>query len=163
MDIELQKCAANLRIIFTAAGLSAFVVGGTLGSATAAPAPSSTSGSTSSTGTHATANMPVFRLIEGEKGSANPYTPAALNIPAGKKVVLEITDHLGGCALVTVFPGLGVNGGTVRARVPVGQTRRIVIRAPKAGRYRYHCSESMYFGEIVAHWPIVGESKIRNY
>lgn len=94
--------------------------------------------------------IPVFKLVEGAKGSADPYTPRVLMIPAGKKVALEITDNIGGCALVTVFPGLGVNGGTVCARVPVGQTRRIVVRAPKPGHYRYHCSENMFFGEVVA-------------
>lgn len=95
--------------------------------------------------------MPVFKLVEGAKGSPDPYTPRVLNIPAGQNVVLEITDHIGGCALVTIFPGLGVHGGIVRARVPVGQTRRVVIRATKSGQYRYHCSGNMYFGEIVAH------------
>lgn len=95
--------------------------------------------------------MPVFKLVEGAKGSPDPYTPRVLNIPSGRNVVLEITDHIGGCALVTIFPGLGVHGGMVRARVPVGQTRRVVIRAAKPGQYRYHCSGSMYFGEIVAH------------
>lgn len=94
--------------------------------------------------------MPVFKLVEGAKGSPDPYTPRVLGIPAGKTVALDITDHIGGCALVTVFPGLGVDGGTVRARVPVGQTRRVLIRAAKPGRYRYHCSESMFLGEIVA-------------
>jgi hypothetical protein len=94
--------------------------------------------------------LPVFRIIEGAKGAATAYSPAMLDIPADREVQLEITDNIGGCLLVTVFPRLGVNGGTVRARVPVGQTRRIVIRAPKPGRYRYHCSEDMYFGEIVA-------------
>lgn len=94
--------------------------------------------------------IPVFKLVEGAKGSPDPYTPRVLDIPAGKTVALDITDHIGGCALVTVFPGLGVDGGTVRARVPVGQTQRVLIRAAKPGRYRYHCSESMFFGEIVA-------------
>lgn len=94
--------------------------------------------------------MPAFSLIEGAKGSPNPYTPRVLKIPAGRKVALKITDHLGGCALVTVFPGLAPDGGDVRARVPVGQTRRVVIRAPKPGRYRYHCAGNMYYGIIEA-------------
>lgn len=94
--------------------------------------------------------MPVFKLVEGAKGSPDPYTPRVLDVPAGKKVALEITDNIGGCALVTVFPGLGADGSAVRASVPVGQTRRIVIFASKPGHYRYHCSENMFFGEIVA-------------
>ena len=94
--------------------------------------------------------LPVVRIIEGSPGSASPYTPAVLYIPARKDIALDLTDNIGGCGLVTIFPGLGVDGRTVRALVPVGQTRRIVLRAPKPGRYRYHCSENMFFGEIVA-------------
>ena len=95
-------------------------------------------------------STPVFKLVEGAKGSPDPYTPRVLNVPVGKKVALDITDNIGGCALVTVFPGLAPDGGDVRARVPVGQTKRVVILAAKPGKYRYHCSENMYFGEIVA-------------
>ncbi|TAN06686.1 MAG: hypothetical protein EPN38_07440 [Rhodanobacteraceae bacterium] len=98
----------------------------------------------------ATAPLPVFELVEGAKGSPYQYTPRSLTIPAGRKVALKITDHIGGCALVTDFPHLGPNSSTVQARVPVGQTRTVVIRAPKPGHYRYHCSENMYFGVIVA-------------
>ncbi|TAM50816.1 MAG: hypothetical protein EPN57_19940 [Paraburkholderia sp.] len=100
--------------------------------------------------TQASSAIPVFTIVEGQPGSADPYSPAVLDIPAGKPVALEITDNIGGCQLITVFPGLGTDGATILTRVPVGQRRRIVIRAPKPGRYRYHCSENMYFGEIVA-------------
>ncbi len=93
---------------------------------------------------------PVFRIVEGSPGSASPYTPAVLHIPTDRNVAIDLTDNIGGCGLVTVFPGLGTHGGAVRALVPVGQTRRIVIRAPKPGQYRYHCSENMFFGEIIA-------------
>lgn len=95
--------------------------------------------------------MSVFKIVEGAKGSPYPYSPRVLAIPANKKVALDITDNIGGCGLVTVFPGLGIDGGTVRARVPVGQTRRVAIFARSPGRYTYHCSENMFFGEIVAH------------
>lgn len=94
--------------------------------------------------------MPTFKLVVGAKGSPDPYTPRVLDIPAGKKDALDVTDNIGGCALVTIFPDLGPNGATVRASVPVGQTRRVVLLAAKPGRYRYHCSENMFFGEIVA-------------
>ena len=99
---------------------------------------------------HAAVAIPIFKIVEGAKGSADPYTPRVLEIPVGRTVALDITDHIGGCALVTVFPRLGVDGETVRARVPVGQTRRVLIRAAKPGRYRYHCAGEMYFGEILA-------------
>lgn len=85
--------------------------------------------------------FPVVRFIEGSPGSASPYTPAVLHIPADWNVAMDLTDNIGGCCgLVTVFPGLGVSGGTVRVLVPVGQTRQIVIRPPRLGRHRYHCS-----------------------
>lgn len=126
-------------------GLSVLLVTGVIHVACAASAPAAEGGR----GTAAN-SMPVFKLVEGAKGSPDPYTPRVLVIPAGRKVVLQITDQIGGCALTTVFPGLAPDGGTVRARVPVGQTRRIVIRAAKAGRYPYHCSGNMFFGEIIA-------------
>ncbi len=127
----------------------------TIGSPQGVNAAESTSASAASTAiaaraAAATAGVPVFKIVEGAKGSPDPYTPRVLEIPAGREVALDITDNIGGCALVTVFPGLGLNGRTVRARVPVGQTRRVLIRAAKAGRYRYHCGGDMYFGEIVA-------------
>ena len=96
------------------------------------------------------ADVPVFRITEGQPGSPYPYSPSTLHIPAGRVVAVELTDNLGGCGLVTVFPGLAVNGGDARARVPVGTTQRIYLKAPRPGRYRFHCSENMYFGTIIA-------------
>ncbi len=93
---------------------------------------------------------PVFKLIEGKAWSSYPYSPPVLHIPAGKTVALELTDNIGGCGLVTVFPHLGPQGKTVSIRVPVGDTKRILIHAPKPGKYVYHCSENMWYGEIVA-------------
>ncbi|WP_156782765.1 cupredoxin domain-containing protein [Acidihalobacter yilgarnensis] len=93
---------------------------------------------------------PVFKLIEGKAWSSYPYSPSVLHIPAGKTVALELTDNIGGCGLVTVFPHLGPQGETVSVRVPVGDTKRILIHAPKPGKYVYHCSENMWYGEIVA-------------
>lgn len=96
------------------------------------------------------AGAPVFHIVEGQPGSPYPYSPSTLHIPAGRIVAVELTDNLGGCGLVTVFPGLALDGGDARARVPVGTTRRIYLKAPRPGRYRFHCAENMYFGAIVA-------------
>lgn len=93
---------------------------------------------------------PRFRIIEGQAHSPNPYSPAVLTIPAGQVVAVSLTDYLGGCGLVTVFPRLAVHGGTARLRVPVGATQTIALRAPAPGRYVYHCASDMYFGTIVA-------------
>lgn len=132
-------------------GLSTFIVPGVVQYARADTAPASAGRQVSRTEIAAAdSSTPVFKLVEGQKASPDPYTPRVLVIPAGRTVILEITDHIGGCALVTIFPELAPDGGTVRARVPVGQTRRVVIRAAKPGQYRYHCSGNMFFGEIVA-------------
>lgn len=157
MHVRIQKRAAGQAwnrarsaSIFVGSFL-VLVLGGVIQSGNAATTPTSTARSTSNANAHATRDaLPVFKLIEGAKGSPDPYTPRVLHIPAGQRVALEITDNIGGCAMVTLFPGLGTDGKTVRARVPVGQTRRIIIRAAKPGRYRYHCAGHMYFGEIVA-------------
>ena len=93
---------------------------------------------------------PVFRIIEGKAHSVYPYSPTVLTIPAHRTIAVMVTDYLGGCGLVTVFPGLGAHGGTARLRVPIGQTRTVILHASKPGRYRYHCAGDMYFGTIVA-------------
>ncbi|MHB1515347.1 MAG: hypothetical protein ACYCVY_06470 [Acidiferrobacteraceae bacterium] len=100
--------------------------------------------------THISATL-VYHIVEGKSGSSYPYTPDVLRIPAGQVVAIKLTDYLGGCGLVTVFPRLAPGGGDARARVPVGTTGRVSIRAPRPGRYPFHCSGNMYFGTIVAH------------
>ncbi|WP_145930641.1 cupredoxin domain-containing protein [Acidihalobacter prosperus] len=122
--IRLAPAAASLLVVFALPAIAA------------ASAPSGTT--------------PVFKLIEGKAWSSYPYSPPVLHIPAGKTVALELTDNIGGCGLVTVFPHLGPQGKTVSIRVPVGDTKRILIHAPKPGKYVYHCSENMWYGEIVA-------------
>lgn len=97
-----------------------------------------------------TVAISAFKLVEGKAWSSYPYSPPVLHIPAGHLVTLELTDNVGGCGLVTVFPHLGPQGKTLSVRVPVGQTRRVLIKALKPGRYIYHCSEDMWYGEIVA-------------
>ena len=98
-------------------------------------------------------DTPRFRIIEGQAHSPNPYSPAVLTIPAQRVVAVSLTDYLGGCGLVTVFPKLAVPGGTARLRVPVGATQTIALRASAPGRYVYHCASNMYFGTIVAVSP----------
>ena len=93
---------------------------------------------------------PVFRIIEGKAHSVYPYSPNVLTIPARRVVTVVLTDNLGGCGLVTVFPRLAVHGGAARVRVPVGASRAVALRAPAPGRYPFHCAGDMYFGTIVA-------------
>lgn len=146
---RFRRRLSSCRYAAILAGLSTLIAGAVVQYAHAGATPAS-AGRQVSRAEVAAAGTPVFELVEGQKGSPDPYTPRVLVIPAGRTVILEITDHIGGCALVTIFPGLAPDGGTVRARVPVGQTRRVVIRAAKPGQYRYHCAGNMFFGEIVA-------------
>lgn len=133
------------------AGVAVFMAAGAVESSRAAGSvPSPGRPVVNSAAIAASDAMPTFELVVGAKGSPDPYTPRVLDIPAGQKIALDVTDNIGGCALVTIFPNLGPDGATVRASVPVGQTRRVVLLAAKPGRYRYHCSENMFFGEIVA-------------
>jgi Cupredoxin-like domain len=152
MSIAFRKLTfTRLFSAVIAASVSIFMAAGAVQTSDAADASISSGKPAASTDRHATIDvMPTFKLVVGAKGSPDPYTPRVLNIPAGKKIAVDVTDNIGGCALVTIFPDLGPDGATVRASVPVGQTRRVVLLAAKPGRYRYHCSENMFFGEIVA-------------
>lgn len=95
-------------------------------------------------------NTPAHTIVEGQAGYDYPYDPQVLHVKAGHPFVIHLTDHLGGCGLDTVFPGLGRGGTTVIENVPVGATRTIVLEAPHPGTYAYHCGSGMYFGKIVA-------------
>lgn len=140
------------RVLYAVASAAILMTAGAVDTSRAAgSAPSPGKPIMSSAAIATSEGMPTFKLVVGAKGSPDPYTPRVLNIPAGKKIAIDVTDNIGGCALVTIFPDLGPDGATIRASVPVGQTRRVVLLAAKPGRYRYHCSENMFFGEIVAH------------
>lgn len=96
------------------------------------------------------ARTPAYTIVEGQAGYDYPYDPRVLHVEAGHPFVIHLVDHLGGCGLDTVFPGLGRGGATVVENVPVGTTRTIVLDAPQRGTYTYHCGSDMYFGKIVA-------------
>ena len=95
-------------------------------------------------------NTPAYTIVEGQAGYDYPYDPQVLHVKAGRPFLIHLTDHLGGCGLDTVFPGLGRGGTTVIENVPVGATRTVVLDAPHPGTYAYHCGSAMYFGKIVA-------------
>lgn len=94
--------------------------------------------------------VPVFRLMEGAPHATHPYSPQVLTIPARRPVAVRLTDNLGGCGLVTVFPKLGPHGRSARVDVPIGATRLVELYAPRPGSYPYHCAGDMYFGVIKA-------------
>lgn len=75
--------------------------------------------------------------------------PRTFTIPVGRTVRLAISDHIGGCLLQTIFDGLGPSGEDVTVTVPVGATRIVALRAPRAGAYSFHCGSNTYSGTIV--------------
>ena len=93
---------------------------------------------------------PQYQIIEGQQGYPYPYDPVNLTVPAGKTVIIALTDNLGGCGLETIFVGLGVHGGNVVANVPVGSTKYVEVFATSPGIYSYHCGADMYYGNIIA-------------
>lgn len=86
----------------------------------------------------------------GAPHATHPYSPQVLTIPARRPVAVRLTDNLGGCGLVTVFPKLGPHGRSARVDVPIGATRLVELYAPRPGSYPYHCAGDMYFGVIKA-------------
>jgi len=99
---------------------------------------------------HTSSAQPVVtrQLVEGK--GAYPYVPRTLTIPVGQPIRLTVTDHIGGCLLHTVFEGLGPSGHDIEIAVPVGATRVVTLRAPRPGRYAFHCGSDMYSGTIIA-------------
>jgi|BEDMetMinimDraft_1075159.scaffolds.fasta_scaffold01176_3 hypothetical protein len=93
---------------------------------------------------------PVYHIVEGQPGYPYAYYPDNLTIPADRIVVIALTDNLGGCALETIFQGLGVHGGNAVVNVPVGATKYVEIFAPTPGTYIFHCGAYMSYGYITA-------------
>ncbi len=93
---------------------------------------------------------PVYHIVEGEPDYPYVYYPDNITVPAGKIVIISLTDNVGGCALETIFQGLGVHGGNAVVNVPVGATKYIEILAPTPGTYVFHCGADMYYGYIRA-------------
>ena len=97
-----------------------------------------------------THGAPVYQVVEGQAGYDYPYDPQVLHVKAGHPFDIRLVDHLGGCGLDTMFPGLGQGGATAVVNVPVGATRTLTLEAPHPGTYVYHCGGGMYFAKIVA-------------
>lgn len=99
--------------------------------------------------------LPTYKIVEGAvhagiDGHFYPYRPAVLHVHAGHPFALRLYDRIGGCELDTDFPGLGEDGSTAIADVPVETTKTIILEAPHPGTYTYHRGAGMYTGTIVA-------------
>ena len=80
------------------------------------------------------------------KISQRGYTPARIEIPAGKPVKLAFTrDRSANCGGEIVFPTLGI-----RKTLPAGQTTVIALPAQEAGEIGFACGMGMYRGMMVA-------------
>jgi len=74
------------------------------------------------------------------------YTPARIEVPAGKPVTLRfLRKDASPCAEKVLFDELGV-----AADLPVGQPVELTVTAKSAGEYSFTCQMQMYRGTLVA-------------
>ena len=74
------------------------------------------------------------------------YTPARIEVPAGKPVTLRfLRQDSGPCAEKALFDGLGVS-----ADLPIGKPLDVVVTPPQPGEYEFTCQIRMYRGVLVA-------------
>ena len=74
------------------------------------------------------------------------YTPARIEVPAGKPVTLRfIRKDPSPCAEKVLFDGLGVS-----ADLPIGKPTDVIVTPPQPGEYEFTCQMRMYRGALVA-------------
>ena len=73
------------------------------------------------------------------------YTPARIEVPAGKPVTLRfLRQDSNPCAGKVLFDGLGVS-----ADLPIGKPLDVVVTPPQPGEYEFTCQMRMYRGTLV--------------
>lgn len=74
------------------------------------------------------------------------YTPARIEVPAGKPVTLRfLRKDPNPCAEKVLFDSLGVS-----ADLPVGRPVDVVVTPPAPGEYEFTCQMRMYRGTLLA-------------
>lgn len=74
------------------------------------------------------------------------YTPARIEVPAGRPVVLRfVRKDPSPCAEKVLIDAVGV-----AAELPVGEPRDVVVTLPEPGEYEFTCDMRMYRGVLVA-------------
>jgi len=77
---------------------------------------------------------------------AGGYSPALVQVPAGKKVTLVFTrTDPTDCLEEIVFPDL-----KIKKTLPMNQPVEIEIKLDKPGECSWHCGMSMYHGKVIA-------------
>ena len=73
------------------------------------------------------------------------YTPAAIEVPRGKKVILNfIRRDASPCAEKVIFDDLGVS-----ADLPLGQAIKIELIPQDKGEHEFTCQMGMYRGKLI--------------
>ena len=74
------------------------------------------------------------------------YTPARIEVPAGKPVTLRfLRQDPSPCAEKVLFDSLGVS-----VDLPVGKPLDVIVTPPQPGEYEFTCQMRMYRGVLVA-------------
>jgi len=74
------------------------------------------------------------------------YTPARIEVPAGKPVTLRfMRNDPSPCAEQVLFDDFGVS-----AELPIGRARDITVTPVQPGEYEFTCQMRMYRGRLVA-------------
>jgi len=90
---------------------------------------------------HATGSLPIEILV-----ADGVYTPARIEVPAGKPVTLRfLRKDPSPCAEKALFDSLGVS-----ADLPVGKPTDVTVTPPRPGEYEFTCQMRMYRGQLVA-------------
>jgi plastocyanin domain-containing protein len=89
----------------------------------------------------AAGSQPIEILV-----SDGVYTPARIEVPAGKPVTLRfLRRDPSPCAEKALFDSLGVS-----ADLPVGKPLDVVVTPPAPGEYDFTCQMRMYRGKLIA-------------
>ncbi len=89
----------------------------------------------------ASGSQPIEVLV-----SDGVYTPARIEVPAGKPVTLRfLRRDPSPCAEKALFDSLGVS-----ADLPVGKPLDVTVTPPQAGEYEFTCQMRMYRGKLIA-------------
>ncbi len=74
------------------------------------------------------------------------YTPASIEVPAGKPVTLRfLRKDPSPCAEKVLFDALGVS-----ADLPLGKPATVTVTPAKPGEYEFTCQMRMYRGRLIA-------------
>jgi plastocyanin domain-containing protein len=74
------------------------------------------------------------------------YTPARIEVPAGRPIVLRfLRKDPSPCAEKVLFDDLGVS-----TDLAVGKKTDVIVVPPSAGEYEFTCQMKMYRGVLVA-------------